>query len=55
MTDPSPHTEAAAPRWVKTLGIIAAVLILMGVGHFLTGGGPGFHTLPSGQQRGAQP
>jgi hypothetical protein len=55
MVKSSHQPEATPPRWVKALGIVTAVLALMGVGHFLTGGGPGLHTPSSAQEHGAQP
>ena len=55
MANPGHQPEATTPRWVKALVIVAAVLVLMGVGHFLTGGGPGLHSLPSAKERGGQP
>ena len=55
MAKSPPQPEATTPRWVKALAIVTAALVLIGIGHFLTGSGPGFHTVPSGQQHGAQP
>jgi hypothetical protein len=43
-----------APRWVKALGIIAIVVILLFVIMLLAGHGPGRHTL-SGEAEGQVP
>jgi hypothetical protein len=45
MADPAPDTgdDTGTPRWVKVLGIIAIVLVLLFVIMHLTGGGFGGH------------
>jgi hypothetical protein len=55
MADPSHQPEATTPRWVKALGIVTAVLVLMAAGHLFTSGGLGLHALPSDLEHGARP
>jgi hypothetical protein len=38
--------DTATPRWVKVFAIIAIVLVLLLVIHFLARGGPGMHGVP---------
>jgi hypothetical protein len=50
VAEPDPGSTTGAPRWVKVLGIIAVVLLLVLGIIMLVGGehGPGRHTPPAG-------
>jgi hypothetical protein len=40
---PAAETTTGAPRWVKVLGIVGALLVLLIIVMLLTGHGPGRH------------
>jgi hypothetical protein len=52
MTEPDREATTGTPRWVKVVGIIAVILLLVLGIIMLIGGehGPGRHTPPAGEQ-----